>query len=107
MVKYFGPIGYGISVEKAPGVWIDEVIERNSYGDVLRNALGNSAGDKTNMDVTISNSVSIVADEFAVNNAASMRYLTWRGVRWVVANITIEPPRLVLRLGELYDGRKR
>lgn len=104
MAKFYGPIGYGISVEKKPGVWVDEMVERNVRGDVIRNNIGNSAGNKANMDLTISNSISILADEFAVANASAMKYLTWRGVRWVIAGITIEPPRLVLRLGEVYDG---
>ena len=36
MSKFFGTIGYSISEETAPGVWMDNIVEHNHYGDVNR-----------------------------------------------------------------------
>jgi hypothetical protein len=34
-----------------------------------------------------------------------MRYVEWGGVRWVVVDVDAgQPPRLILRLGEVYNG---
>ena len=37
MAKFYGVIGYAIQVETVPGVWEDQIIERNYRGDVLQN----------------------------------------------------------------------
>ena len=37
MAKWYGIIGYAHSVEKKPGVWADEITDRNYAGDVIRN----------------------------------------------------------------------
>jgi hypothetical protein len=38
MAKFYGEIGYGESVEKAPGVWDDVITVRKYYGEVIRNS---------------------------------------------------------------------
>lgn len=105
MAKFSGLIGYGESVETKPDVWQDVIVEHHAYGDVLRFARGlDEGGSEVNMDLTISNSISIVADEYANGHIYAMRYVLWRGSRWVIANVRVEPPRLVLRIGGLYNG---
>ena len=37
MAKFHGVIGYAIQIETVPGVWDDQIIERNYRGDVLQN----------------------------------------------------------------------
>ena len=40
MVKWYGKIGFIKQVEKKPGVYVSETIERNYYGDIIRNSRG-------------------------------------------------------------------
>ena len=37
MAKFYGKIGYSETNETSPGVWTETIIERNYYGDLLRN----------------------------------------------------------------------
>lgn len=105
MAKFYGEIGYGESVESAPDVFRDVITERKVYGDVLRNARTLVEGDKVNNDLSVSNSISIVADAYANEHFYAMKYIRWAGTLWIVSNIDAStPPRLILRLGGVYHG---
>lgn len=105
MAKFFGKIGYSTgTVETSPGVWTDVIIERSYYGDVVRNARKLSEPEKVNFDITVENSLSIVADAYANNNFFAMRYVEWAGTRWIVEKVEVQAPRLILRLGGVYNG---
>lgn len=106
MAKFHGVVGYGETVEtpEGSGVWIDSVIERSYYGDVVRNARSLQEGDKLNKDLTVSNSISIVADAYAHNHFFAIRYISWMGALWTVSEVEVQSPRLVLRLGGVYNG---
>jgi hypothetical protein len=106
MAKFYGVIGYGESVETAPGVEEDVITERNAYGDVLRNTRQLKEGDQVNNDLTVSNSISIVADAYANDHFFAMRYISWMGTDWVVSEVDVQRPRLILRLGGVYHGQK-
>lgn len=106
MAKFHGVIGFGESVETAPGVWRDVPVEREYYGDVVRNSRRLDNGDKVNNDISVGNSISIVADAYAGAHFFAMRYIRWAGVFWTVENVDVESPRLILRLGGVYNGPK-
>lgn len=103
MAKFYGAVGYAETVEKTPGVWVDQITERNYYGDVVRNSRKLEEGNKVNLDVSVGNSISIVADAYAHNHFFAMRYVRWAGALWIVDNVDVQSPRLVLRLGGLYN----
>lgn len=102
--RFYGPVGYGFTEETAPGVWTEQFVEVNYYGDVIRNSRKLENGDKVNDDISVGNSISIVADAYANEHFFAMRYVKWAGVFWKVADVTVESPRLILRLGGVYDG---
>lgn len=104
MAKFYGEIGYGESVEKAPGVWADVITEKQYYGDVVRNTRKLVDGVDTNLDLSVNNSISIVADAYANEHFFAIRYIRWMGVLWVVSDVDVQPPRLILRLGGVYHG---
>lgn len=103
-MRFHGEVGYGGTVETAPGVWEDVITEVAYYGDVESNAFRASQGDQVLETLTLSNSISIVADAYANENFSNIRYVMWNGVRWTVNSIIIERPRLTLYLGEVYNG---
>jgi hypothetical protein len=102
--RFYGPVGYGITEEKTPGIWIATIVEVNYYGDVVRNSRKLENGDKVNDDISVGNSISIVADAYANEHFFAMRYVKWAGTLWKVINVDEESPRLILRLGGVYDG---
>lgn len=106
MTKFYDVIGFGQSLESAPGVWRDTITEIRYFGDVLRNTRRLASGAEMNDDLTVGNSISIVADAFANENFFAMRYIKWAGVLWTISEVDVQVPRLILKLGGVYNGPK-
>ena len=104
MAKFYGVIGYAITEETEPGIYEERIIEKEHFGDVVRNTRRLSNAAKVNDDITISNQISIVADPFAYNNFHSMRYVSFMGSKWKVTEVEVQYPRLILTLGGVYNG---
>jgi hypothetical protein len=104
--KFYGPVGYAHSVETKPGVIVEEITEHTYYGDVTRKSRTLENDDKVNSDLTVNASINIMADAYANENYSAIRYVKLAGSYWKVAEVTPERPRLLLRLGGLYNGRK-
>ena len=103
MAKFYGAIGYAKTVETMPGVWTEQITERNYYGDVIRNSRRLQSSDKVNDDININNQISIVADPYAINNFHSMRYAEFMGAKRKISDVEVQYPRLLLTLGGLYN----
>ena len=106
MTKFYGALGYAIATETVPGVWEDVITERFYFGDILRNTRQLQDSEQLNGDLTTNNSISIVADAYALQHFFAIRYITWAGTLWIVENIEVQSPRLLLRLGGIYNGPK-
>lgn len=105
MAKWFGKIGFSKSYDDGDGVFKNEIVEKLYYGDVLRhieNTQTNS--DKVNDDITLSNELSIVSDEYAILNSHFMKYVEFMGAKWKIRKIEVKYPRLILTLGGVYNG---
>lgn len=104
MNKFFGVVGYAETVEAAPGVWRESITERNYYGDVKRNVRRLENSGYFNENISVSNQISIVADPYAIQNFLSIRFVNWMGTSWKVTSVEVQSPRLLLSLGEVYNG---
>jgi hypothetical protein len=104
MARFHGKVGFGESVETSPGVHDDEIVERDYFGDVIRNSSTITEEENLNVDLTLGNSISIVADGYANDHIFAIRYVEWAGTLWKVSNVEAQRPRLILRLGEVYNG---
>ena len=104
MAKFYGVIGYAVTEETEPGIYEERIMEKEHFGDVVRNTRRLSNAAKVNDDITISNQISIVADPFANNNFHSMRYVSFMGSKWKVTEVEVQYPRLILTLGGVYNG---
>lgn len=106
MAKFYGAIGYGVSKEDPidSGIWVDEIIEHNYYGDITRRSRRTRESDNLNDDIIVDNEISIVADRYATEHFFNIKYIVWEGVRWTVSNVVVQPPRLILYLGKVYNG---
>jgi hypothetical protein len=104
MAKFHGRVGYGESVEETPGVFVDRITEISYYGDVIQNSRSLRPVDTLNPAVSVGNSISIVADAYAREHFFAIRYVEWSGVLWTVSNVEVQSPRLILQLGEVYNG---
>lgn len=104
MAKFYGEVGYAISTETAPGVWVDEIVERNYRGDVLLDQRRWEPADQVNENINIDNKVSIMADPYMYENLDTIRYVSLYGTKWKVKTITILRPRIEIYLGGVYNG---
>lgn len=102
MAKFYGSIGFGIMTETAPGVWRDEIVSRNYYGDVTRTNLRQERSSNVNDNVSVSNSFSISGDAFLYENFMHVRYIEWHGQKWRVSDVDVQRPRLILNISGLY-----
>lgn len=107
MARFCGEIGYGDSVESPPGsgVYKEVITERIYSGDVIQNSRRlQDSGEKLNREITVENSISVVADALLIQYFLAIRYVKWMGTLWTVDNVEDRAPRLILRLGEVYNG---
>lgn len=107
MAKFFGVVGYADgTVESTPGVWVEHIVEKSYFGDVVRNSRDLENAEKANDDISVGNSISIVADPYANEHFHAIRYISWAGALWTVKKVDVQSPRLLLRLGGVYNGPK-
>lgn len=104
MAKFYGAIGYVTTVETRPGVWEEQVTERNYSGDLLQNRHMVQNADQLNDNINIANEISIVADPYANGNFYAMRYVVFMGAKWKIANVRVAYPRLILTIGGIYNA---
>lgn len=104
MAKFYGAIGYAETVESAPGVWKEQITERNYYGELIRNTRRLQTSDQLNDNINVANEISIVADPFAINHFHSMRYVEFYGAKWKISSVEVQHPRLILTIGGLYSS---
>lgn len=106
MAKFYGNIGFIKTVETTPGVWEESIYERPYYGELLQNhRRWSSNQESTNSDLSITNKVSIVSDPYTNKNLHQIRYVEFMGAYWDVTYIDVEPPRIVLSVGGVYNGK--
>lgn len=107
MARFSGNVGFITEdVESRPGVWVENFVERPYFGDFVTNSRQVQDDEKVNNNLNVSNSISIVADAYAREHFLAIRYVRWMGTLWRVPDVRVENdnPRLVLRLGGVYNG---
>ena len=108
MAKIYGALGYGITGEvdpvNRPGVWVDSIIEREFYGELIKNSRRLEKSDGVNDNINISNQVSLLADPFAMANFQYIKFVKLMGTAWKVNTVEVQYPRLILTLGGLYNN---
>ncbi len=105
MAKFYGAVGYAVTEENTPGVWVENIIERMYYGELIRNTRKLQSTEYLNDDINISNEISILADPFAYANFHSMRYVDFMGAKWKITSVEVQYPRLILTVGGVYNGK--
>lgn len=103
MAKFCGKIGYCETVEQVPGVWVNQTVEKISYGDIIKNTKRYENSGNLNDNITINNQISIIADPYVLSHFHNILYAEFMGVKWKVKSIDIEHPRLILTLGGVYN----
>jgi len=104
MAKFYGKVGFSKAKETGPGI-VQMISEEREYtGDLIRNNKKVTSTDKVNDNISISNQISIIADQFINDNLFAISYVEWMGSLWKVTDIEVQRPRLLLTLGGVYNG---
>lgn len=103
-MRYCGKVGYVITKETAPGVYVEKAEEREYFGDVTRLMSKWENGTGVNDNTVINNQISILADPFAYENFQYMKYIEFMGAMWTISSIEVQRPRLIISIGGLYNG---
>lgn len=103
-MRFFGKVGYQIETEISDSVWQPSTVEKPYFGDVLRNNTRRDSGDTIDDEININNRISIVADPFAFQNFQNMKYVEWLGQLWNIKSAELQPPRIILEVGGVYNG---
>jgi hypothetical protein len=105
MARYYGEIGYRETYESEPGIWDERITPKPYYGDVIKRYVRDSYNEYTTTIKTpmCSDSISIVADPYAFENFHNMVYATYMGTKWIISNVDVQYPRLILALGGVYN----
>lgn len=106
MARYYDKVGYDLPGSHVNGVWKPNVVERALYGSISRASSSLQPSDQVNDNVRLYNQISVVADAFALENFSNIKYAYWMGTAWTVTSVDVNRPRLILSLGEVYDGPK-
>ena len=103
MPKYYGAVGYATAVNNH-GVVTQDIEERYYCGDSIRVSRRMDSGDSANGNISVGNQISIVSDPYALQNFCDIKYATFMGIKWRVTTVEVQYPRLILTLGDVYNG---
>lgn len=106
MAKYYGKIGFVKSEEVERGIYCEKLTERSYYGDTVKYGYRLGSNNLMNPGLSPSISISIVADDFAIENTAYIRYAEYNKQFWDVTSFEMQYPRINLTLGGVYSGKQ-
>lgn len=105
MAKFYGNIGFARTEEVSKDVWDPLETKRPYCGELVRNQRRwENGAESVNENLTVSNEISILADKFAMEHLNAMKWVEFGGGKWKINSVTINYPRIVLTVGEVYNG---
>lgn len=111
MNKWCGKIGFFVTEEKmvdgiGTGVWEEKIVEKTYMGDISRDYRKTANSDSVNKNIDISNTISILSNQFINKNLMNIRYVTFKGYKFEVSSIdNTNAPRITMTLGGLYNEK--
>ena len=103
MAKFFGEIGFAKTENSGKGIYENTIVSREYYGDIEREGRRWENSESINDDLIINNYISIVADNFAVENMGQMVWVAISGTKWKIRSVELAYPRIKLTLGGTWN----
>lgn len=104
MNKWYGNVGFSETTEVEPGLYEPQIVDRPYYGDISSNRWKRQNSGGVNDNINLSNQISIVSDPYAVQHCSAITYVEIMGVKWKVSDVEIQYPRLILSVGDVWNG---
>ena len=102
MNRFFGSVGYVSSEETSPGVFSEVVTEKKYYGEFLSEGFGRDNSQSIVANINLRNRISLLADQYAIEHAAYLAYVTIVGTKWAIESVTFEGKRMICTLKGIY-----
>lgn len=102
MAKFSGKLGFVHSVETDEGVYLDQREEKPVKGFLRRVTNRNNNSQTVNTDIRLSNEISVIATPWLHNNLMDLKYVVWKGSKWQIQSVVVDPPRVTIYLGGPY-----
>lgn len=103
MAKFYGKIGYTETAETDPGIWEPTIVEREYMGDISNEFWKRQNSGEINDDIELTDTISIIADPYAIQHCSSIAYVEYVGAKWKVNKVDVQYPRLLLSLGGVWN----
>lgn len=103
-MKFYGKIGFAITVDDGDGVWTPTVTEKQYTGDVLRLIRNKDSGEHINDGLRLNSQFSILMDPWFQDHFSSIKYVEYMGTKWIIETIELQYPRVLLTPGGIYHG---
>lgn len=103
MAKFYGKIGYTETAETDPGIWEPTIVEREYMGDISNEFWKRQNNGEINDDIELTDTISIIADPYAIQHCSSIAYVEYVGAKWKVNKVDVQYPRLLLSLGGVWN----
>lgn len=97
-------LGFVETSEVRPGIWEETVTEVPALGELRQRTEALDGSDTVLPRYRTTTSVSVPARGVGHVDNSSIRYVKYSGERWVVSTIVDEYPRIVIYVGEVYNG---
>ncbi len=106
MAKFYGKVGFVLTQETEEGsdIWDTVETEKPYCGDLIRSQRRWESGESVNENLTVSNEVSLLMDDFLQVNIGYVKWIECMGAKWKVQSITLNYPRVNFTLGGVYNG---
>lgn len=103
-MRWSGKLGFTELTEVSPGRIEDVITEHPAMGDVDNRTGTVRVGDEVLPQIGTTTAVSVLFGSGERLDFSKLRYVTHRGTRWVPSSIVEEPPRVLIFIGEEYNG---
>jgi hypothetical protein len=104
-MRYYDKIGFWFDdVEVEPGIFRSKIEERYYVGDIIEMRHRWEQSSQQNDNLKINNRISIISDVYLNQHLSSIKYVTFMGSKWKVNSLDVKYPRVILDLGEVYNG---
>lgn len=106
MAKFHGKVGYEITAEdpNRPGIYVPTIVERKYYGTITRIVNTIMDSDRLVDDFKLNMELELMADGFAMQNFASIRYVEYMNSKWEVTAAQVRGPRIIVNFGGVYNA---
>lgn len=82
----------------------DVITERDYLGDLIQRTEAFTVANSVLPEYRTTTSVSVLSDGVLAENYMNLRYISILGKNWSVASAVLQFPRLIVYVGEVYNG---